>query len=566
MKKKLLLFILPLLLFTVTLQAQITSAQTGLWADTSTWVGGVVPTTADNVIIQGSHTVTLNAAGVCANLTMNAGSTLNLNAASLSVPGTSWTLAPTSTVIYTLTTTIQTAPVYGNLTYAAGNGGPAANTTLEIKGNLTVTGVTLRGISAIAGTNIINVAGNVILSGSGARISGVNSSAETTASCTWNIGGNVTLSGNNAGNRIILQESQGPHMNNAVINIDGNLEIGTLSQLQYRSSTTATASPVGTGSGIVNIKGNIIVASTGVISTSTGGTTYNQQLNLIGTSSQSYTGNFPNAFPTSPIQTLNININNPTGVKLNNDVALNTSVTLTVNGTLNSGDKVISGVGAFALNSGATLITAHADGINGTLTNSGTKTLSTGANFTFNGAVAQVTGSLLPATVNNLTLNNASNLTLSSVMVVSNAVTIQAGKLNLGGFNHTANKLYLGGLGVVNDIYGSTGSTLANVIRDDYFATATGSLNVSTSTLSVGKNEITGFVVYPNPVNGGKVFISSANLYAERTVVVFDVLGKQVVSQKGKQTTIDVSHLNKGIYILKVAEEGKVATRKLVIE
>lgn len=88
----------------------------------------------------------------------------------------------------------------------------------------------------------------------------------------------------------------------------------------------------------------------------------------------------------------------------------------------------------------------------------------------------------------------------------------------------------------------------------------------SSFVLSIGKDEIANFSLYPNPVKGGKVFINSANNYAERMVEVFDVLGKQVVSQKGTQSSVDVSHLNKGIYIIKVAEEGKVATRKLVIE
>lgn len=88
----------------------------------------------------------------------------------------------------------------------------------------------------------------------------------------------------------------------------------------------------------------------------------------------------------------------------------------------------------------------------------------------------------------------------------------------------------------------------------------------SSYTLGIGKDEITNFSLYPNPVKGGKVFINSANNYAERTVQVFDVLGKQLVNQKGSQASVDVSHLNKGVYIIKVAEEGKVATRKLVIE
>lgn len=90
--------------------------------------------------------------------------------------------------------------------------------------------------------------------------------------------------------------------------------------------------------------------------------------------------------------------------------------------------------------------------------------------------------------------------------------------------------------------------------------------SLSDATLNVVKDDILGFSLYPNPVKGGKVFINSANPYAERTVQVFDVLGKQVVNQKGTQNSVDVSHLNKGIYIMKVDEEGKVATRKLVIE
>lgn len=90
--------------------------------------------------------------------------------------------------------------------------------------------------------------------------------------------------------------------------------------------------------------------------------------------------------------------------------------------------------------------------------------------------------------------------------------------------------------------------------------------NPRNSTLSIGKDEISNFSLYPNPVKGGKVFINSANNHAERTVQVFDILGKQLVNQKGSQPSVDVSHLNKGIYIIKVAEEGKVATRKLILE
>lgn len=84
--------------------------------------------------------------------------------------------------------------------------------------------------------------------------------------------------------------------------------------------------------------------------------------------------------------------------------------------------------------------------------------------------------------------------------------------------------------------------------------------------LSVGRNEIDGFGVYPNPITDGYVTIRSAS-QLEKSVRVFDVLGKQVINTTiNNNERVNVSNLNAGIYILKVEEEGKVATRKLIIQ
>ena len=84
---------------------------------------------------------------------------------------------------------------------------------------------------------------------------------------------------------------------------------------------------------------------------------------------------------------------------------------------------------------------------------------------------------------------------------------------------------------------------------------------------SIDKSGINGFAVYPNPVQGGSFRIKSSNNHTLKSVQVYDMLGKQVFSQKGiDNENIDVSNLIAGIYILKVEEQGKVATRKLVIE
>jgi hypothetical protein len=85
-------------------------------------------------------------------------------------------------------------------------------------------------------------------------------------------------------------------------------------------------------------------------------------------------------------------------------------------------------------------------------------------------------------------------------------------------------------------------------------------------TLSIKNNSIEGFATYPNPITNNRFTISS-NSNGEKELVIFNVLGKKVLSSSfsGVKSTIDVSAISAGIYILKVTEEGKTATKKLVI-
>ena len=76
---------------------------------------------------------------------------------------------------------------------------------------------------------------------------------------------------------------------------------------------------------------------------------------------------------------------------------------------------------------------------------------------------------------------------------------------------------------------------------------------------------IAGLSLYPNPVTGNVLNITSAaNL--DMNVAIFDVLGKQVINTKVTNNTVNVSNLNAGVYIVKVTEDGKTATRKLVVK
>ena len=90
-------------------------------------------------------------------------------------------------------------------------------------------------------------------------------------------------------------------------------------------------------------------------------------------------------------------------------------------------------------------------------------------------------------------------------------------------------------------------------------------VNDSNLTTSQTVQEIEGLRMYPNPVTNGILRINTFE-NAEKQIQIFDVLGKQVLTRKMKTQHLNVSALNSGVYILKISEKGKTATRKLVIK
>lgn len=89
--------------------------------------------------------------------------------------------------------------------------------------------------------------------------------------------------------------------------------------------------------------------------------------------------------------------------------------------------------------------------------------------------------------------------------------------------------------------------------------------NVSNGPLSIIKNEIAGLNINPNPITNG-VFNVSTNANESKLITIYDLLGKQVLNTTTAGITVNVENLNAGIYIVKIVEEGKTATRKLVIK
>lgn len=92
-------------------------------------------------------------------------------------------------------------------------------------------------------------------------------------------------------------------------------------------------------------------------------------------------------------------------------------------------------------------------------------------------------------------------------------------------------------------------------------------LTVSGTAITAGVKEsaIAGLKVFPNPLKGNVLNITS-DANAAKTVAIYDVLGKQVVNTTTASTSINVSSLTSGVYIVKITEEGKTATKKLVVQ
>lgn len=83
--------------------------------------------------------------------------------------------------------------------------------------------------------------------------------------------------------------------------------------------------------------------------------------------------------------------------------------------------------------------------------------------------------------------------------------------------------------------------------------------------LGVKQNAIAGLNMYPNPVSKGTLYITS-NSSGAKSVSVYDLLGKQVLNSKTSNSAVNVSSLSSGSYIVKITEDGKTDTKKLIIE
>jgi hypothetical protein len=108
-------------------------------------------------------------------------------------------------------------------------------------------------------------------------------------------------------------------------------------------------------------------------------------------------------------------------------------------------------------------------------------------------------------------------------------------------------------------------ATQTPTVQVDELRIGTAWADVVPQTAGINDNNINGLTMYPNPLSGNTLYLTStAN--AAMSVQIFDLLGKEVLKATVVNNTLNVAKLTAGVYVVKITEEGKTATRKLVIQ
>lgn len=123
-----------------------------------------------------------------------------------------------------------------------------------------------------------------------------------------------------------------------------------------------------------------------------------------------------------------------------------------------------------------------------------------------------------------------------------------------------------------------SGATDQSICRDpDFTGEFVGHLSHSTNArvfspgltndtpLSINNYQNNLFVMYPNPSNTGFVNIKSNQMGAVQAQV-FDMLGKQMINTTMVNERLEVSSLNAGIYIVKLTQNDRTTTKKLILQ
>lgn len=499
----------------------------GNWASASTWESSFDGSTwisaslapdanANTITILNSHTVTVGASVAADQLVVNTGGQITVSSGQtltisdgtgtdLQVSGTisnAGTITPTGTISFAAASTYTHAQ----------NGGAVPTATWNTTSNCTITGVTSTaptGLNQSFGNFTWNCTGQTASVFLNNTLNTINGNFNFTSSNTWLI----RLNNNSDGN--------------STLSVGGNLSVGANAGLNLNFGTTTG------GLGTLNLSGNLTVASGGIITNSSeaskavinfegngikqfsnSGTTFNNtnapiDINVNAGTLQLLTN--------LPLNNFSFNSSNVTTLTVASGATIDFGTFTISNGTNTTATGFATAVAPrFVLSSGATAITTNAagltaSGLTGSVQVTGTRTYSSGANYEFRGAATGAfTTTPTASTVNNLTINNASGVTLSQPLTVAGTFSLSAGILT----TTSTNVLTIGNTSVSAISGGSTTSFVSGPLR----RTLPSSLASGTTYVyPIGKSSTYYPFALVNPVTGATGPVISAEAFATTT-------------------------------------------------
>lgn len=427
----------------------------GLWSASGTWLGNVVPSVNDDVVIAAGDSVSTEIGAVCNNLTVYSNGilatsvdtvyiaqTLTLESdayfynqtSNPELPGNEFYLDPQSYVVHSGSGTVGggTNLEFGNLIIRR-NAGAVPGGNLLIHGNLiidnTASNVVFRGCRPVTGSQSHTIEGDLIIYKGTLSCIDVG---DPTMVGVWNILGNVYVLDTA---EPYLESRIGPFSSaNAdglgIINIGGDLIV------QGGRVQGGTSSSAGPGRGIINLGGNFSLDINSNIATNTLGSV---SFNFVGSGTQNVNLDAKFQMSTMVYDTIATTSNVVFDLDTNK-WSSTTGGDFVVNGTLELVDSsFIDGLGNFSLNPGGTIKIGSPNGINstGSLGNikvDGSRIFSAESNYEYKSIVPQLFGDGLPSSLNGLTINNNNDFLLDRDLNVNSSINIINGDLDLNGF------------------------------------------------------------------------------------------------------------------------------------
>ena len=398
---------------------------------------------------------------------------------SFTTPGDTWTITQRMTLTSGTWTLGASASLADTVTFSTGGSltvSGSTATTVTIYGNLVMNGGmdTLTG----AGSNhTLNVYGNCNLISGGFVKGGAGCNFTFNLYGNYAMGGGVVSTAGSASGIFTLNINGDCGITAGAISAMGSSASVFLSDNGNFSMTGGTTASSGAGTiMIITAKGNCGFSGPAAMTNTGAGCTSTVHLALPSgsgtmlihnTSTATWSGT--NVYvDTACTAQLDANFSTALGATIGF-----TNFGFTVNGTLICpAADTVTGNRFFTVNGVATLVVAHGNGINGAVITTGTTTFNAGANYTFNGAVPQFTGTYLPASLlapSVLTINNSSGVTLSQATATTGTLAFTSGIL------HTA-ALTMSTPGTAASV---TGAGATNYVQGTLIKTITGLASVN---------------------------------------------------------------------------------------